>query len=411
MGGANGDGGVYSVPVSGGSLTQLASFSGSNGANPYAAPTPIGNSIYGVTSAPNSGTVFRVPASGGTPTVLAAFNMSNGYEPLDSLTLSGNTLYGTAYEGGNLSLNSGYGDGTVFAINIPAATIALASPINATIIAGGTGTIGAGVRNSAATAANNLNYTLAAAVVGGSASLGAVTPATGSLAPSASQSCTLAAMSANPGVNTISFTASDPYSSNLSQTTTATLTVLDHAAAAFANGSGTLNLNFGTLQLGSGTKDLQFQIENLPAALRARLDLDSITDVSDAGVFSTDAMSFNDLAPGAESSLFDLFANTSQVGVFSGQYQFNLSDEKDLSGHAGQQTLTLNVSADIVPEPATLGLLAAGAVALIGYGWKRRTVKRKTAKPAAFDQQGEDPAILSFPSRSFHPASVARRAA
>ena len=75
--------------------------------------------------------------------------------------------------------------------------------------------------------------------------------------------------------------------------------MLDHAAAAFANGSTVLNLNFGTLQVGSGTQSLQFQIENLPAAYRAGLDLDFVTVLSDpGGVFSTDAMSFTDLAPG-----------------------------------------------------------------------------------------------------------------
>ena len=64
--------------------------------------------------------------------------------------------------------------------------------------------------------------------------------------------------------------------------------------------------------------------------------------------------------PGAESGLFDLFINTSASGEYSGQYQFNLSDEQDLSGHAGQQTLTVNVTADVVPEPRTLALLAGG---------------------------------------------------
>ena len=35
------------------------------------------------------------------------------------------------------------------------------------------------------------------------------------------------------------------------------------------------------------------------------------------------------------SNRFDLFLDPSQMGEFSGEYQFNLSDEKDLSGHAG----------------------------------------------------------------------------
>ena len=200
-----------------------------------------------------------------------------------------------------------------------------------------------------------------------------MTPSSGTLSPGTSQPCTVSATSTALGINTISLTASDPNSSNLSQTTTATLTVLDHAAAAFSNGGTVLNLNFGTLQVGSGTQSLQFQIENLPAAYRAALDLDSVMVLSDPkGVFSTDATTFTHLAPGATSGLDDLFLNTSQVGEFSGQYQFNLSDEKDLSGHAGQQTLTLNVTAEVVPEPSTLALLAAGALGLLGYGWRRR---------------------------------------
>ena len=74
--------------------------------------------------------------------------------------------------------------------------------------------------------------------------------------------------------------------------------MLDHAAAAFSNGGTVLNLNFGTLQVGSGTQSLQFQIENLPAAYRAALDLDSVMVLSDpGGVFSTNAAPFADLPP------------------------------------------------------------------------------------------------------------------
>jgi hypothetical protein len=184
--------------------------------------------------------------------------------------------------------------------------------------------------------------------------------------------------------------------------------VVGHAAAAFTNGSGTLNLNFGTLQQSSGTQELQYQIENLPAAYRAGLALESATALSDpGGIFSTDAMPFSDLAPGSMSNLMDLFVNTSQLGNFSGQYQFSLSDEQDLSGWAGGQVLTLNVTADVVPEPSTLALL--GGAALFGYGLlRRRSAVRRTAKPTAFDQQ-DTPAILSFPSQAS--VSAARRAA
>ena len=61
------------------------------------------------------------------------------------------------------------------------------------------------------------------------------------------------------------------------------------------------------------------------------------------------------------------------------------------------------------PEPSTLLLLAASATSLVGYGFWRRRVTKRTAKPAHFDQpQENDPTILSFPSHSFHEATVNR---
>ena len=181
-----------------------------------------------------------------------------------------------------------------------------------------------------------------------------------------SQSCTVSAASTSLGVTTISFTGSDPNASNSPQTAAATLTVLDHAAAAFTNSSTVLTLSFGTVHLGSGTQDLQYQIENLPAAYRAGLALESVMALSDPdGLFSTDATPFSDLAPGTTTGLLDLFLNPSQLGNFAGQYQFTLSDEQDLSGWTGGQTLTLNVTAEVVPEPLTFALLAASAIGLV----------------------------------------------
>jgi len=106
---------------------------------------------------------------------------------------------------------------------------------------------------------------------------------------------------------------------------------------------------------------------------RAGLDLNSVLVLSDSeGVFSTDASPFTDLAPGPLSNRFDLFIDTSRLGKFSGTYQFNLSDEQDLSGWAGGQMLTLNVTADVVPEPSTLVLLVAAAVGLLTFAWHAR---------------------------------------
>ena len=113
VGGANGDGTVFSIATSGGSPTVLCSFSGSNRSLPYAGLTLIGSTLYGTTpdgGANDDGTVFSIATSGGSPTTLCSFNGSNGKEPYAGLTLIGSTLYGTTWGGG------AYGDGTVFSI-------------------------------------------------------------------------------------------------------------------------------------------------------------------------------------------------------------------------------------------------------------------------------------------------------
>jgi uncharacterized repeat protein (TIGR03803 family) len=124
-GGANGDGTVFSVPVTGGTPTVLASFNGSNGQNPYGDLTLSGNTLYGTTTeggANGLGEVFSVPLTGGTPTVLASFNGSDGSEPTAGLTLSGNTLYGTTYFGGIDYGAHEFGYGTVFSLPVTGGT-------------------------------------------------------------------------------------------------------------------------------------------------------------------------------------------------------------------------------------------------------------------------------------------------
>ncbi len=106
-GGANGYGQVFSVPITGGTPTMLASFSGTNGGGPSGSLTLSGGTLYGTTQygiGPNEneyGEVFSVPVTGGTPTVLASFNGGpNGSSPAAGVTLSGGTLYGTTANGG-----------------------------------------------------------------------------------------------------------------------------------------------------------------------------------------------------------------------------------------------------------------------------------------------------------------------
>ena len=176
-GGSGNWGTVYSLPISGGAPTILASFSTSGGNTPYGGLTLSGNTLYGTTaggatsvgggatvfslpisggvptvlaSLPsgsyggltlsentlygttvgggtyNNGTIFSLPVSGGAPTILASFNGENGRIPTCSLTLSGNTLYGTTQFGGT------YGGGTVFSVPISGGTPTILASLDST---------------------------------------------------------------------------------------------------------------------------------------------------------------------------------------------------------------------------------------------------------------------------------------
>ncbi len=105
-------------PARGGTtLTTLATFAGTNGANPYAGliADSSGN-LYGTTyrgGANNDGTAFELSgANHQTFTQLVAFNGSNGADPQAALSAdSSGNLYGTTAYGG------AYGDGVVFELS------------------------------------------------------------------------------------------------------------------------------------------------------------------------------------------------------------------------------------------------------------------------------------------------------
>ncbi len=105
QGGDNNLGGVYSVSIMGGTPTLLGSFSGANGANPAGQLLLSGDTLYGATingGVNNVGAVFSLPVTGGTPTLLASFNPTIGARPRVS-AISNNTLYGIAVDGNTFS--------------------------------------------------------------------------------------------------------------------------------------------------------------------------------------------------------------------------------------------------------------------------------------------------------------------
>ena len=87
-----------------------------------------------------------------------------------------------------------------------------------------------------------------------------------------------------------------------------------------------------------------------------------VATLNPGGEFSTNALPFMNLASGSSSTPFNVFFNTTAIGQFSGQYQLNLSDQKDLPGHGAAQVLTLNVDGIVSANTTTAG----GGTAAVG---------------------------------------------
>jgi uncharacterized repeat protein (TIGR03803 family) len=128
---SSGYGTVFELPSGSSTITSLAKFNGTNGAGPtgHLAMDAAGN-LFGATDAggpAGDGTVFEVAKASGSITTLASFNTTNGAYTLSGVAVdtSGN-LFGTTAQGG------GYGDGTVFEVQKGSATITTLGTFNGT---------------------------------------------------------------------------------------------------------------------------------------------------------------------------------------------------------------------------------------------------------------------------------------
>ena len=112
-GGASSDGTVFELANDSATITTLASFNGTDGTTPNGdlIMDSTGN-LYGTTAAGGAsgeGTVFELPSRGGTISALATFSGTNGSGPNGGLLVdSSGNLYGVTYQGGAL------GYGTIF---------------------------------------------------------------------------------------------------------------------------------------------------------------------------------------------------------------------------------------------------------------------------------------------------------
>ncbi len=134
--GSGGYGTVFEMAQGSGTITTLASFNGSDGADPEAGliMDSSGN-LYGTTcgGAFNGGTVFELAHGSGTITTLATFNGTNGMTPSASLIMdSKGNLYGTTSQGGATFGVSDFGDGTVFELAQGSGTITTLASFNGT---------------------------------------------------------------------------------------------------------------------------------------------------------------------------------------------------------------------------------------------------------------------------------------
>ena len=168
---SSGCGTVFKLETSGGGLTVLHNFSGSDGANPFAGLVSDSNgNLYGTTgNGGNSsecnlndgcGTVFKLDTSGAL-TVLHSFSGSDGVYPFRRLVMdSAGNLYGTTFNGGTSNNCPGSpifgpaGCGTVFVVSTTAqgGAQAIANQVNGLMAQG---VINSGQNNSLVTKLQN----------------------------------------------------------------------------------------------------------------------------------------------------------------------------------------------------------------------------------------------------------------
>jgi uncharacterized repeat protein (TIGR03803 family) len=110
-----GGGTVFEVAAGSNTITTVAAFDGTNGSDPWGGVVMDSHgNLFGTAQlggASNVGTVFEVAAGSNTITALASFDGTNGAQPLGSVVLdSSGNLYGTAYGGG------ASGNGTIYEV-------------------------------------------------------------------------------------------------------------------------------------------------------------------------------------------------------------------------------------------------------------------------------------------------------
>jgi hypothetical protein len=198
----------------------------------------------------------------------------------------------------------------------------------------------------------------------------------------------------NQGINT----AGDQYTAGWDGVIALDLTPLAHANPSFSSPTDIdfLTVDFGTVALNSVQSTI-FSISNLYTTLdpgeTVGLDLDSWTGSGDVTVLWATLANFSNLAPGTQSSNFNVSFDTSTPGNFSVTYTLDLSDADvgtgmdayhmvlELIGIVRAQegpNLAGAVEALEVPEPGTIASFGAGFF-VVRWIARRRSRKSRQA--------------------------------
>ena len=240
-------------------------------------------------------------------------------------------------------------------------------------------TVGVHVSNTAPVAvaigADELDYSFTASGSANGAGIGVAMP----LAAANLHNVVLDTSNLGPQAGTVSVAGTSQQVSGGLFSDVVNFTVLEHAAGEFVGATApqTLDIDFGTILLGAGTIQQDFQIANLDGLYRAALDLNGFTENGDgASRFSTDLGLFTDLAAGSQSSLFQALFAIDQVGTFSATYFLSVADATGIYGGTSD-VLTLNLTGTVaVPEPASVVLAVTALVGLVGFRVRRRGRKQ-----------------------------------
>ena len=260
-----------------------------------------------------------------------------------------------------------------------------AAASNATIIVGGSSTITAALINNTTGRTNPDSVTYSGLGVGNGVVLGS-TSGTGIVAGGTSTTMgvftTVTAGTYSFGPSVTAATNSTLGTAALAGgTTSATVTVLDHAlpgflAAGISNAytQDVLNINFGSIDESAGVQNFTYNLLNLAsqasgAGLTAGLDFTGVT--ADGSGFSSGLSTFSNLFAGGTSSQFTLSFAPSGQGTFSKAFTLSFSDNQSLSGASARRDLTINAQVIVVPEPTSMALAGIG-IAATAWALRRR---------------------------------------